>query len=487
MYFCVQVDIMKGYGKYEVYADWKAERADFSNEFLRLKEFAYTFTDGNWSLFVNANDTFHAAFDSTQFFQLLNADVNEALCSLKGGFCGVIWNEETHETIVFTDPFSLFPIYYAHDAYKAVFSQSLRRLLASGEVEREIDAQSLLDYFRFEFFMPATTIIRGVKQLEPGQYLRIHEDYFSVNTYFEWNKRFIANFQSVDEVYAHVEKLLPKSKSSSFIEPERFSDYSHLVRQLDVPIDTAVTMDVNQLGLAEVFGAKTVFEWLPDLNRKKWPMSFSPLIRASISKLGMWNWQGLNGEWKREKLLQEYWDVEFLYQFEFLKRGNSTIERYFNWEEYSNNGVFLFLHDRIGYGQQGYQIPLIGRLSLAELYIDVFSRQIPFIRSSISNDNLDLPSLDKALFAYALSIPDGLKENKYANNLANTFAGAITLQEFNLTAVSFSQEDRASFERGIALLPFSNQPLLKKELLANPEKNRGIINLVIWLDQIINA
>jgi hypothetical protein len=246
-------------------------------------------------------------------------------------------------------------------------------------------------------------------------------------------------------------------------------------------------MDVNQLGLAEVFGAKTVFEWLPDLNRKKWPMSFSPLIRASISKLGFWNWQGLNGEWKREKLLQEYWDIEFLYQFEFLKRGNATVERYFNWEEYSNNGVFLFLHDRIGYGQQGYQVPLIGRLSLAELYIDVFSRQIPLLRAFTSFDNLDFPTLDRALFSYALSIPDGLKENKYENNLAKTFASNVPLQEFNLKAHSFSPADSASFERGIALLPYSNQELMKKEILANPEKNKGILNLGIWLDQTING
>src|SRR5690606_28355338 len=97
-----------------------------------------------------------------------------------------------------------------------------------------------------------------------------------------------------------------------------------------------------------------IFEGLPELNRKKWPMSFSPALRTMIYRLGLWRWKGLEGQWKKEKLQQEYWDIEFLYQFEYQIIKDVYLKKLFNWEEWPKNGVFTFLHDQLGYGKDGY-------------------------------------------------------------------------------------------------------------------------------------
>lgn len=476
---------MNLYGSFERKKELEKGNFDFQNNLLNLRGFQHTHKENELTLFVSGNQLFEANFKADTFFELFKISSEKAINSFKGGFCGVIWNEEEQEITVFTDPFSLFPIYYAYDAYKAIFSQSLKELIQSGEVERELDAQVLLDYFRFEFFLPSTTLIRGVKQLEGGQYLQISEDHFSLNSYFAWDKRHALNFETVEGVHDKIEGMIPQNSSDFINEPRKYASYAEMVSMMDVPCTTSTDIDLSTLGFSELFGAKDIFSWLPELNRKKWPMSFSPTIRSQIHKLGLWNWRGLKGKWKKEKLSQEYWDTEFLYQFEHLKRADEEVKRYFNFEEYSKNGVFLFLHDRIGYGNPGYQLPLIGRLSLSEFYIALQSVQLPFLRFIVHNnyDMLNFPSLSKELFAYVMSVPDGLKEQEFADNLAKKYANDVVLERISVETPEISDDDWVKFETGMSYLPYFDKKRFVKQAKQKPNDFKGIIILGIWLNE----
>jgi len=476
---------MSLYGSFEQKRELGGQEFDFENNLLRLRGFEHKFQQEEFTLFVSGNQTFTSSFNPEVFFELAKTSTEKALNILKGGFCGVLWNEKEQEIDVFTDAFGLFPIYYAHDAYKALFSQSLKELLASGEVEREIDAQALLDYFRFEFFLPSTTLIRGVKQLEGGEYLHISEDHFELKSYFEWNKRHVTNFQGLDEIYSRIDKLLPEKTTKYECSPKSYSSFSGMVTEMDIPCAVSTEVDTSTIGFSEIFASKEIFSWLPELNRKKWPMSFSPAIRSHIHKLGLWNWRGLTGKWKKEKLLQEYWDVEFLYQFEHLKRSNDEVKRYFSFEEYSKNGVFLFLNNKIGYGNPGYQLPLIGRLSLTELYIDIKSIQLPILRflSQNNSDNLDFPTLSKDLFAYIMSVPDGLKEQGFEDNLAKKYAKKIHMNKISTKIPELTEQDWIKFESGMDTLPYFDKKRVIKQARLNPNDFKGIIILGIWLNE----
>ncbi len=476
---------MSLYGSFEQKVELGKDEFKFQNNLLRLRGFEHTFVHDELTLFVSGNQSFNSSFDADSFFEIAKKSPEKALNTLEGGFCGVIWNEKAQDIHVFADSFGLFPIYYAHDAYKALFSQSLKELLISGEVEREIDAQALLDYFRFEFFLPSTTLIRGIKQLEGGQYLHISEDHFELKSYFEWNKRHAMNFQSVDAVHEKIEELLPEKSSEFECLPKTYSSFTDMVAEMDVPCGISTEFDSTTFGFSELFAAKEVFHWLPELNRKKWPMSFSPTIRSQIHKLGLWNWRGLSGKWKKEKLLQEYWDIEFLYQFEHLIRSNEEVKSYFNFEEYSKNGVFLFLNNKIGYGNPGYQLPLIGRLSLTELYISIKSKQLPMLRFLLQNDSkkLNFQSLSKELFAYVMSVPDGLKEQGFEDNLAKKYANNIQLLKLSTKVSELTENDWGNFESGLDVLPFFDRKKLVKKARQNPDNYQGIIILGIWLNE----
>lgn len=74
------------------------------------------------------------------------------------------------------DPFGIKPLYVGsvggvnHNNGRGgiVFASEIRALLASGLIERELDAESLTDYFAYGCVLQPKTILRGVRMLEPG-------------------------------------------------------------------------------------------------------------------------------------------------------------------------------------------------------------------------------------------------------------------------------------------------------------------------------
>lgn len=462
---------------------------EFDSELLRINGFEKEFVQGEKRLFISGNNTFWKSFDSTSFLAMINTDVAKAINTCKGGFSGVFYDENEQFTLVFSDSFGLFPIYFVHDPYKAFFSSSLRRILDEGIIEKEIDATVLLDYFRFGSFLPGTTLFRGVYQLQPGNYLRISEDNFSENTYFSWNKRFISNFSSVEQVFAEIDHRKAGIEGlKSYPDIPGFKELSAFVDTIDVPFTPSVISTLSQPGWSEVFAAKEIFEGIPELNRKKWPMSFSPALRTMIYRLGLWRWKGLEGEWKKEKLQQEYWDIEFLYQFNYQIVKDGYLRKVFNWDEWPKNGVFTFLHDQLGYGKDGYAYPVFGRLSLAEIWISLLSIQVPFLRYLFQREGttIDYPNLDKELYMYVMSVPDGLKESEYQGNIANVYAKDASPERVTVSMDSVSEKDWTAFASGIQYLPYCNP----KELLALTQSDSGkyqhILILGIWLEQVMN-
>ena len=96
-----------------------------SESWCGIRGFEDTFQTDRYFFFATGNTQFKEKFDARSFFQALKKSPELALTNLPGLSCGAIWDVDSRELIVYTDPFSVFPIYYAHDAYKAVFADSL--------------------------------------------------------------------------------------------------------------------------------------------------------------------------------------------------------------------------------------------------------------------------------------------------------------------------------------------------------------------------
>jgi len=97
----------------------------------------------------------------------------DCISKLKGMFAFAIWNKGEGELFICRDRMGVKPLYFYEGNDIFLFSSEVRSLLASGVIPRRIDRDALLDYFSFQSFSCPDSPIMGVKQLEPGSYLRV--------------------------------------------------------------------------------------------------------------------------------------------------------------------------------------------------------------------------------------------------------------------------------------------------------------------------
>jgi hypothetical protein len=456
--------------------------SQLEDNWCALTGFAHRFDSERFHLFITGNSLCLEQFNAASFFGLLEKDVTRALNSLEGLFCGAIWDNASRELQVFTDPFSAFPIFYTHNEYKAVFSDSVKDLVNSGEVEIQLDATAVMDYFRFNRLLPSKTLFTGVSQLEPGQYLCIHEDYLRVGNYWDWSNRRYTEFHSLEQIFAKLDQFqFNTTNENKFPDNLNFSSLTDWVKRLDQPVDGPWT-DPGQGAVAEIVGANEVFPSLLSLMKKKWPMSFPVFLRSYLAQTGFWKWPGLTGRWRKERMVQEYWDIEFLYQFEGLNWSDERIKTFFKWSNYPKNGLFVFLNERIGYGKPGFMLPPAGRVSFAELHHKTLAQYLPIWRAVHENATLDFisPYFNKKWMSYVMSIPDGLKDSNLEDSIAKHYHISPTREEF-LNLPLPTEKEWILIEQGLAQLPLVKLDVLMEAARKQPECFRGITILGLWL------
>jgi asparagine synthase (glutamine-hydrolysing) len=101
----------------------------------------------------------------------------ECLSRLNGMFAFAIWDTETRTLTLARDRVGIKPLYYAlgRSLDKAsesfIFASEIKAILASGLVERELDAEALNQYLTFLWTPDPFTLFRGIRQLPPAHVL----------------------------------------------------------------------------------------------------------------------------------------------------------------------------------------------------------------------------------------------------------------------------------------------------------------------------
>jgi|SoiMetStandDraft_2_1073263.scaffolds.fasta_scaffold08150_2 asparagine synthase (glutamine-hydrolysing) len=90
---------------------------------------------------------------------------------LRGMFAFALWDARCEELFVAVDRFGIKPLYWANGSHGLVFGSELSCLLASQLVARELDRQSLAEYFALGYVPAARSILEGVEKLPPGTHL----------------------------------------------------------------------------------------------------------------------------------------------------------------------------------------------------------------------------------------------------------------------------------------------------------------------------
>lgn len=116
---------------------------------------------------------------------------------LRGMFAIAIWDVSQKKLLLARDRFGIKPLYYWQDGRDVYFGSELKCLLSVDRYERQMDLQSVSEFFTFKYVPGPRTIYRGIAELPPGHIAVWRNGEFTARRY--WQLKFSSDHsKSVD-------------------------------------------------------------------------------------------------------------------------------------------------------------------------------------------------------------------------------------------------------------------------------------------------
>lgn len=109
----------------------------------------------------------------------------EFLQKLNGMFAFALFDDKTKKLLLVRDRLGIKPLFYALTDDGIIFCSEIKGIIQDTNFTREIDQQSIFDYFSYGYIPGPNTAFKGISQVLPGQYLQIDNGKFSLNTYWD--------------------------------------------------------------------------------------------------------------------------------------------------------------------------------------------------------------------------------------------------------------------------------------------------------------
>ena len=118
---------------------------------------------------------FHTSSD-TEVLPYLYQELGEAMFTkLNGMFSICVIDHRRRRVILARDHFGVKQMYYSRTPQGVIFASEIKGILASGVIEPEIDEASLVPYLTLFYSPEPHTLLKGVKKLPAGSFLRLYE------------------------------------------------------------------------------------------------------------------------------------------------------------------------------------------------------------------------------------------------------------------------------------------------------------------------
>ena len=114
---------------------------------------------------------------------------------LRGEFAFALHDERTATTYLVRDRFGIKPLFYASDSRRLVFASEIKSILRHPSFRAELRPEALYRTL-CSVLAPSETIFRGIRQVEPGTYLKITKGRVETRKY--WSLPFRADGQADD-------------------------------------------------------------------------------------------------------------------------------------------------------------------------------------------------------------------------------------------------------------------------------------------------
>lgn len=142
----------------------------------------------------------------------------DCLSQFKGMFAFAIWDDREKELCIVRDRMGVKPVYFYIDDHCLVFASEIRSIIKSGIFAPLINKKALIDYLSFQSISSPHTLIKGIRQLEAGHYIRIKNNSVEIKQYWSLtDKNAVDDFSDKKSVHRKIRHLLAESVKSRLI------------------------------------------------------------------------------------------------------------------------------------------------------------------------------------------------------------------------------------------------------------------------------
>lgn len=185
------------------------------------------FLDGyvyNKEEFMKGTENWQQAFSDAA-----EADLGQCLNSLRGGFCGYIYDKTNKTVTAYVDQVSVRALYYYVDGEKWIISnhfEHMVKVLQNNAIPYDFDLTAAKYMLTYGYMIDNRTFIRQIRRVMPGCFVKIGRGECEENRYYFINNTEV--YVSEQEAVEKIDKAFRQAIKREF-EKDREYGYRHVV------------------------------------------------------------------------------------------------------------------------------------------------------------------------------------------------------------------------------------------------------------------
>ncbi|MEO1652677.1 MAG: asparagine synthase (glutamine-hydrolyzing), partial [Bacteroidota bacterium] len=151
--------------------------------------------------------SFRSQSDTEVLLQGFMQEGEQILHHLQGFFAFAIYDEQEEVLFLARDRMGIKPLLIYQDEDKLIFASEMKALLRFG-ISKELDYTSLFQYLQFNYLPGPISILKNVRKLPPGHFLRLHKREIEEKAYYTLDQPQITKVNEPSSYETQKEKVI---------------------------------------------------------------------------------------------------------------------------------------------------------------------------------------------------------------------------------------------------------------------------------------
>ncbi len=202
--------------------------SDDKNYIISYNGEIYNFTELRTEL-EKCGHCFHSRTDTEVVLHAYMEWGEKCVIRFNGMFAFTIWDNIRQELFIARDRYGIKPFYYCFFKNKFIFGSEQKAILTHPCLKKEVDKESLLEYFTFQNFFTDKTLIKGIHMFPAASWARVplvqHMSRLYPIQYWDYSFEETVNFVDEREYAEELDRLFVQAVKRQLVSDVEIGSY----------------------------------------------------------------------------------------------------------------------------------------------------------------------------------------------------------------------------------------------------------------------